>query len=229
MKHKSKSNRRDPLPGKPSPVGALSSRRQFLKQTLAAGVVGAGIREAEGQTAASRVKPHKSPASKKDHAKKLPKDLKESMEWDFERFLNEIVEQIRDGKTTKQVEDWINPKDSKAATRQIIKTEVEGDELPTLKDHSLGVCLVDAIEWKMDGQEIAGFTIRGRMGRQLTGEALECEDYPSMDETTASRAPVGEALVYAGRRPRANPDQRLVAVRGGSSSSSSSSSSWPAP
>lgn len=216
MKNKSnsKSNRRDPVAGKASPVGITSSRRRFLTQTLAAGVAGVGGRGAEGQTAGSRVKPHKSPASKKDHTKKLPKQLKESMEWDFERFLNEIVEQIRKGKTTKQIEDWIYPTGSRVAKRQIVKTEVEGDEPPASKDHPLGVCLVAPIEWKMDGKEIAGFTIRGRMGRQLTGESLECDDYPTMDQTTAAREPGAGAFVYAGRLPRANPDQLLVAVGG---------------
>lgn len=206
-------------------IGTVSNRRRFLKQTLAAGVAGAGIRGAEGQNAVSRVKPHKSPAGKKDHVKKLPKDLKEAMDWDFERFLSEVVEQIRKGKTTKQIEDWIYPKESKAARRQIVKAEEEGDEVPKLKERALGVCLVAPIEWKMDGDQIVGFTIRGRMGRRLTGEALECEDYSSMEEATAGGEAGDGAVVSSGRRP----EQMLVAVRGGSSSSSSSSSSWPAP
>ena len=231
MKHKSnsKSSRRDPDAGKPSPIGTTSSRRRFIKQTLAAGIAGVGIRGAEGQTTNSRVKPHKSPAGKKDHSKKLPKDLKESMEWDFERFLNEVVEQIRSGKTTKQIENWILPKDSKAATRQIIKTEAEGEESPKMKDRSLGVCLVAPIEWKMDGQQITGFTIRGRMGRESTGEALECDTYSPMDQSAASRAPGTGADIASRRLAGSTPDQLLVALRGGSSSSSSSSSSWPAP
>ena len=229
MNHKSKSARRDVPSGKPKACGTTSSRRRFLKQTLAAGVAGVGVGGAKGQTAEARVKPHKSPGSKKDHTKKLPKDLKESMEWDFERFLSEIVEQIRSGKTTKEIEAWIYPQDSRAAKRQIVKTEVEGDDPPVKKERPLGVCLVAPIVWKMDGDEITGFTIRGRMGRQLTGEPLECEDYPSMDQSAAGQPPAAAALVFAGRRPRATTDQRLVAVPGGSSSSSSSSSSWPKP
>ena len=229
MNHKSKSSRRDAPSSNPSVAGPATSRRRFLKQTFAAGVAGAGVGQTHGQTDSSRVKSHKSPGSKKDHTKKLPKGLKESMEWDFERFVNEIVEQIRSGKTTKQIEAWIYPADSKAAKRQVVKTEVEGDDPPEKKEHPLGVCLVAPIEWKMDGDEIAGFTIRGRMGRQMTGEPLECDDYSSMEQSAAGQPPAAGALVFARRPPSGPSGQRPVVVAGGSSSSSSSSSSWPKP
>lgn len=229
MKPPSKSSRRDPAKSPPSSIGTLSNRRRFLQQTLAVGVAGVGVPGSDAQTSTSRAKPHKSPAGKKDHAKKRPKDLKESMDWDFERFLNEIVEQLRNGKTPKQIDAWIYPKDSKVADRQKVKTEVEGDDPPAKKDHPLGVCLVAPIEWKMDGEVVTGFTIRGRMGRQLTGEPLECDDFSSMEESAAGGTPADQSRRLAERIARANHDQRLVVVRGGSSSSSSSSSSWPSP
>jgi hypothetical protein len=231
MNHKSKSSRQDPLPGKSSAFKTTSSRRRFLKQTLAAGVAGVGVRGAQGQDqtpATKRAKPHKSPANKKDHTKKLPKDLKESMEWDFERFVSEVIEQILQGKKTKEIEAWIYTKEISVDKRQIVETEVEDDSTGSKKKHPLGVCMDAPIEWKMDGDEIAGFIIRGRQGRQLTGEPMECSDY-QMGNSTASRAPAAGALVFASRLPRAQTEQRLVATPAASSSSSSSSSSWPKP
>lgn len=230
MKHQSKSNQRDELAATRSPAGVKSSRRRFLKQSLAAGIAGAGIPRASGQSATKRAKPHKSPSKKPDHADKLPKDLKKSMDWDFERFLSEIIDQINNGKTTTDIEKWISPPQSTAKTRQIVKTEAEGDQTPTPKNHPLGVCLVDKIEWKMDGQQIAGFIIRGRMGREeATGNPLECDQYSTMDQTAASRESGAGAVATSGRRPRAHPDHMLVVAPRGSSSSSSSSSSWPPP
>ncbi|MFN0129964.1 MAG: hypothetical protein ACKV19_25145 [Verrucomicrobiales bacterium] len=152
------------------------------------------------------------------------------MEWDFERFLSEIIEQINKGKTTQEIEEWISPPQSTAKSRQIVKAEVEGDPSPTPKDHPLGMCIVDKIQWKMDGESIAGFIIRGRMGRdEAKGDPLECDQYSTMDQTAASREPGVGAIANSRRRSRDNPDQMLVVATRGSSSSSSSSSSWPPP
>lgn len=231
MKPTSKSDRRESLPVSPSTGAPSSGRRRFLKQTLAAGVAGVGIGEAKGQTPKKRATPHKSPSRKKDPRGKLPKDLKQAMEWDFERFVVEVIEQITQGKTTKEIDAWIYTAGAPVDQRQVVEIEVEDGPEGEKKKHPLGVCMEAPIEWKMDGDEISGFIIRGRLGRQLTGEPLECDAYGPEENAAAGGPSAAQALVFSGSLPQAPSGQRLVAGVGGpsSSSSSSSSSSWPRP
>jgi hypothetical protein len=177
------------------------------------------------------VKPHKSPPGKQDHNGKLSKKIKEAMEWDFEQFLNQIVERIRAGQTTNQIEAWIHPPNSTIKTRQIVQADVAGDWTRKTEPHPLGLCLVSDIKWRREGTEIVGFVIIGRMGRKAWDDPIECHEFPPMTGPAARQTQRTAALAASqardGRMPAGLSALHYHWITGGSSSSSSSSSYWP--
>ncbi|MGI8601952.1 MAG: hypothetical protein ACR2OZ_03025 [Verrucomicrobiales bacterium] len=203
----------------PRKTEKTTSRRTFLKQTaMVAGLPTAalglqGCRTVPSGQVISRIKPHISPPGKPNHTLKIPgSNLRKTVQWDFERFIHEVVARIQAGQSRREIENWIYS-DPDIKKRQIIKADLECDWSFKLVDHALGVVVIPPLQWVEEHGRIVGFTIRGEVCRTAWNVPVECRT----------------EKVLSKRARRSGEPRALQVLSLGMlvSSSSSSSSSWP--